>query len=970
MSERPSAPTAVPWALLLGGLRQYAVFSINSEGVIDSWNNGVLELLGYEEDEFVGQDASIIFTPEDRSKLEPELEFATARDRGEAKDDRWHLRKDGSRLWVNGVLRCVHDDQGIVIGYMMIMRDETVKRAADQRLRESEELFSKAFRSNPTPIAILELAGLRTIEVNGAFESAFRLSGPAMLGRTLQDLCFEVADEVFDHARYELAHGRSVSVETAFRRSGAELGYGTFAFEPIELQGVAHAVMLMHDVTERRRAHVQLEQQHQFVTAVLASLPGVFYMMDGSRLVQWNDELEKVTGLSSEELAKATADDVIVEVEQVREQIDTVLRTGEGAMEGHLRTRDGALVPYLLTGRRVRRNGQALVLGVGINITEQVAARRGLERQAREQAVVADLAATAFLPGGLNTVLGLAARRVAETMEAQHVHIVEEDAGVYLVRAAVDADGASIIPRAITKEALAERAGRADRDARDAAATGHWPANILAPLGLSSGIHAQIHGRGRPFGFLEALSERSNAFTEEDVNFLRSLAPLLAAMAEQQRLHEELEQRADNDGLTGLLTRSAFDRRLVDALAQGERNRTKVAVLFIDLDRFKSVNDSLGHQAGDEVLRNVALRLRESVRSWDVIARLGGDEFVLFMPDIESSAEIAHVTNRIMAALRAPFTVGGREIWIGTTVGIAVFPDDGADARTLLQAADAALYEGKARGRNTFHFFTREQHEQTMKRLEFESQLRHALEGDEFHVVYQPQVDFASDTVRVVEALIRWHHPTRGDLAPSEFMSVAEAIGLAVPVGEWAVRRALTDSVGWRGLPGAPRRVAVNVSPLHFIRPSFPDALLALAAAAGVLPQEVEVELTEATLLRDPDLVMRHLHSLKEKGVSIVLDDFGTSAAPLARMRRLPIDKLKIDETFTHELHHRSGRRLVESIVQIALGLEIEPVAEGIETSEQDRVVREVGFSAAQGRYYLEASPREQLLAFLTGRTS
>ncbi len=937
MSGTPAASNAVPWDLLLAGLRGYAVFAMSPEGVIRSWNEGVRELLGYEEHEFVGQNATIIFTPEDRISLEPESEFELACNQGEVVGDRKQQ-----------------------------LQDKTDKRASDQGLLESEERFEKAFRSNPTPMAILELPELRTVEANGAFADAFRLSGSAIMGRTLEDVCFGGDDDAFDYARYELVHGRSARVETSFRRQGTEQSYGTFAFEPIELRGAPHAVMLMNDVTERSRAHEQLEQQHQFVTAVLASLPGVFYMMDGRQLVQWNDELERVTGLSSRELAKAKADDVIVEAAEVREQIDTALKMGQASMEGHLRTKDGGLVPYLLTGRRVMRGDQTLVLGVGVDITEQVAARQTLERQAREQAVVADLAATAFSAGALDPLLELATRRVAETLMAKHVHIVETDASGCIVRFAVDRDGPPTAALAITSEALTERAARASQGGD----TGRWPEEILAPLGLKSGIHAQIRGRGQSFGLIEALSDRADAFSEEDVRFLRSLAYLLAATAEQHRLHEELEHRADHDGLTGLLTRSAFELRLVDALAQAERKGTKVAALFIDLDRFKSVNDSLGHQAGDEVLRHVALRLRDSVRSWDVTARLGGDEFVLFMPDIESSAEIAHVTNRVLAALEAPFTVGGREIRISTTVGIATYPDDGQDVRTLLQAADTALYEGKARGRNTFHFFTREQHERAMERLELETQLRNALDRDEFQLVYQPQVDFASDAMNVVEALIRWQHPTRGSVAPSEFMAVVEAIGLAVPVGEWTIHRALLDHVGWRGLPGAPDRVSINISPPHFLQPTFPDDLLALAQAAGVEPHEIEVELTESTLLRDPDLVTHHLLLLEAHGIGIVLDDFGTSAAPLAHLRSLPIDRLKIDETFTHQLHHSNGRRLVESIIQIALGLGIDPIAEGIETSEQDVVAREVGFKAAQGRYYLAANARKKLLAFLKGRTS
>ncbi len=963
MTELSSETNAVPWDELLTGLRRYAVFAISPEGVIDSWNEGVRELLGYEELEFLGQNANIIFTAEDRDALADAREFTLARDDGEVTEARWHLRKDGSRVWSNGVLRCTRNDQGVVVGYMKIMRDMTENRTDAMRLLESEERFSKAFNSSPMPIAILELPRLQAVEVNVAFGGAL-LKGSTVLGQALEDICFEAKEGAFDQVRYKLAEGRSASAEMTFPRKGAEQGFGTLAFEPIELGGKAHAVMFVTDVTEQRNANAQLEQQKQFVNAILSSLPGVFYVTNGHRLVQWNDELERVTGLSGEELAIAKSDDVILEAEKVREQIDTVLKSGHASIEGHLRTKGGALVPYLLTARRVMRAGEALVLGVGIDRTEQVEARRGYDRLAREQSVVADLAASAFSAEGLDQVLDLAARRVAETLMAEHVHIVETKADNYVLRAAIDRDGAATAKRTIANEALAERARFAANDGE----TSRWPAELLTPLGLHGGIHALIRGHEQSFGFIEALSDRADAFETEDERFLRSLAYFLAAAVEQFRLNRELEHRADHDSLTGLLTRSAFELRLEGALAQAERNRSKVAVLFIDLDRFKSVNDSLGHQAGDEVLRNVALRLRETVRSWDVTARLGGDEFVLFMPDIESSTEIVHVTKRLLVALEAPFAIGGRELRISTTVGVAVFPDDGKDVRTLMQAADAALYEGKARGRNTFHFFTREQHERAMERLELETRLRTAIERNAFQVVFQPQVDFALDAVTVVEALMRWEQPDRTNFAPSKFMPLADAIGLAVPLGEWAIRYALDEHVGWRGTPGAPLRVAINVSPGHFIQPSFPAALLELARAAGAEPDEIEIEFTEETLLRDPILVTRHLNSLKEHRVGIVLDDFGTHAAPLAGLQFLPIDRLKVNETFTHQLHEPRGRRLVESIVQIALSLDICPVAEGIETSEQDAVAREVGFKAAQGHYYQAPSAREQLFTFLAAR--
>lgn len=953
----------MPWPALLGGLRAYAAFTLDADGVIDSWNAGVHELLGYAEDEFVGRHGSMIFTLEDRAQGAFDAELDGARERGEATDDRWHLRKDGSRLWVNGIMRCVRDEAGAVVGYLKIMRDQTEKRAIDERLEESEERFAKAFRSSPSPILVFELPGARVIDVNEAFSRTFWLSRPRVVDRTLFEIGIAPEGVALEGVLEELVRGEPVRFEAPFRRGDEGMGHGAFAFEPIALGGKPHAVMQLHDVTDWRRTHDQLGQQHELVTAILDSLPGVFYMLDRGHLVRWNHELKRVTGLSDEELRMATADVLAVEGDAIREHIDVAFRTGEAAVEAHLRAADGGPVPYLLTGRRVVLGDEPFVLGVGVDIGDQVRARRVLERQAREQAVFAELTAMSLSADDLGTVLGFAARRIAEALGAEHVQIVEFQEQGAVVRAGFHAEGALAAP-ALTASARFE-ADRDDLLARDA---GAWPTEDLARLGLRSGVRARIDGRRGPFGLIEALSEREGAFGEEDVRFLRAAAFLLAGAVEQRRLVRELAHRADHDDLTGLLSRAAFERRLVDALERAKRQEVMVAVLFLDLDRFKNVNDSLGHQAGDEVLRIVARRLREVVRSWDVVARHGGDEFVLFLPDVKSSSEVAHVTARVLETFAEPFAVAGLELTISTTVGVALFPENGENADMLLRAADTALYEGKARGRNSFHFFTREQNERVSERLELEADLRRAVDGSEFEMVYQPQVDLVDGGVRVVEALLRWRHPVRGALPPSAFLPVAEAIGLAVPVGEWILRQALGAHAAWRGRPGMPERVAVNASARYFLKPAFPDTLAALAREADVAPHEIEIEVSEATLLQDPELVAAHMRSVKDLGFRLVIDDFGRTSAPLARLRSLPVDRLKVDGTLTHRLREARERRLVEAIVQVALGLGIDPVAEGVETSEQHRDVLELGFRAAQGSHHSRPLPRHEVLGFLGER--
>ncbi len=582
MGSERRRTSASPWSALVGGLRAYAVFTMDADGVIDSWNEGVRELLGFEEEEFVGRPGTIIFTPEDNARGAAASELAAARLNGEAMDDRWHVRKDGSRLWVNGIVHAVSDGAGEVVGFLKIMRDQT----------------------------------------------------------------------------------------------------------------------------EKLHAEVRLEEQRDLLSAVIDSLPGVFYMFDEDGLKLWNRELERVTGFSANELRAATSEDLLVDAGQLPEHLEEIRRVGNLSVELELRTKGGPGIPYLFTSQRVVLDDAPLVLGLGIEMADQVEGRQLLERFALEQAAVAELAAYTLTTADTQAVLDLATRRVAETLEAAHVRIVEFAPGTEQEEASVAAEPGRE-PEGEPPELLgAEHPG--DDSASGSGDVLELPEAELAPFGLRSGVRTYIRGPKRLFGFVEVLSERENAFSSDDITFLQSVAFLLAGALETQRLHRELERRAETDDLTGLLNRMAFEHRLIAALGRAERQGTSVAVLFVDLDKFKTVNDTYGHQAGDEVLEQAAQRLRETVRSWDVVGRHGGDEFVLFLPDVRSRDEVVHVAERLLKAFSSPFTAAGRDHHIGATIGISLYPEDGTDSDRLLICADDALYRGKAEGRHSFHFFRSE----------------------------------------------------------------------------------------------------------------------------------------------------------------------------------------------------------------------------------------------------------------------
>ncbi len=947
----------------------YALFTLDPEGVITSWNSGVRNLLGYEAAEFVRQHVDMIFTLEDRALGVVEDELARARETGDAQQDYWLLHKDGSRVWANCETHTLGDFPDATTGFLTILRHETARPAPASSIERNPDQEESYLRISPTAIAVLEQPALRILDVNRAFAQVFGLDSRQLVGQALSEAGMDLNEARLTHLRSELAQGKHVFMEASFLRQDGEQGAGTFTFEPIMVEDKPHTVMLMRDITKSREVRNRLEAKRQLITAILDSLPGIFYMMDarfrdGPRLVRWNAELERVTGLSAENLERVKPGQVVVDGDKFSDHIDAAFRTGGDSLEGQVRAADGSLVPYLFTARKVTLAGQTFVLGIGKTIHEQIRMREVLERRVREQATFADLSAATLSSEDLTSILALAAQRVAETLNAKEVHIAEclaERSEVCITYPPGGENWNSLSP---------DHNNRFDSfpSGLPSSDDGTWPKELLESLGHKSGIRARITGPGHRFGFIEALSEQEQSFSAEDVSFLRNVASLLTGVIAESHLRQELAYRADHDDLTGLLKRAAFERRLSDALGSAQRKKKNVAVLFLDMDRFKRINDSFGHQAGDEILHGVAERLRDEVRSFDVVGRLGGDEFALFLPDVDSSTEVAHFAKRLLKTLQAPFDISGHELEVGATVGIATFPADGNDAETLLRAADMAMYEGKLLGRNTMHFFTTEQNERVSKRLKLEADLKHSLRRDEFRVSYQPEVDLSSGAVRVVEALIRWHRPDHGELLPGEFLKVAEDNGLAVPIGEWMLQRAFADHAGWRGLPGAPQRVSVNVSPLHFIQPYFTAKLAELASAEGVMPSEVEIELSEQCLLQDPTVVEEQLLALRELGVHIVLDGFGANFSPFSRLRSLPIERIKLDESFTHDSDDEHGSRLTDAIVQVALSLGVEPVAKGVETESQHHAVRELGFSAAQGRWYAGPCSRDELLAFLRER--
>ncbi len=436
---------------------------------------------------------------------------------------------------------------------------------------------------------------------------------------------------------------------------------------------------------------------------------------------------------------------------------------------------------------------------------------------------------------------------------------------------------------------------------------------------------------------------------EEDREYLGTYG-VARDVTDRKEAERTINFQAYHDLLTQLPNRALFKDRLNLALAQTKRSSQRLAVMFLDLDRFKLVNDTLGHICGDELLQAVSHRLQECLREGDTLARFGGDEFTLLLPQIYGQEDAEAIAKKIIAKLRDPFFIEGHELYVTISIGIAMYPHDGTSMEMLVKNADIAMYCIKGRGSNDYQFFSSEMNNVSVARLSLERDMRKAMENDQFTLYYQPQVDVASGRIVAMEALIRWEHPDRGLIPPSEFVAVAEETGLIMQLGEWALRTACETLRSWQIDGIIDVRMAVNLSALQVEHKNFVDHIIREVKRNSLIGENLEVEITENLIMQDMDNTIQKLIKLNEYGVKVAIDDFGTGYSSLSYLQRLPIHTVKIDRSFVHEIKSQPDDAcIVNAIIAMAKGLKLNLIAEGVETAEQFNYLRDQGCTEVQG---------------------
>jgi diguanylate cyclase (GGDEF)-like protein/PAS domain S-box-containing protein len=697
----------------------------------------------------------------------------------------------------------------------------------------------------------------------------------------------------------------------------------TFTDETIALMRIAGEIFA--SAIERARAYGAIsasEERHRLLFE--RNLAGVYHNLPDGRMLDCNDAMARMLGYETkDELLRLNARDLYYDPSERDEFLDKIEEQGGvSGIETCLRRKDGSPVWLLESVHLLRSGGQTVLEGTVIDITARKRAETALRESEARYRLMAENSTDLISRSTLDGKIAYASDAVRNLLGYEPADVVGLE-----FRKLIHPDDLHIINRAAAELASGGAQSFSYRVRR------------------SDGTYVWFESTSR------AILNPETGRTDEVVSVSRDIS-------ERRQAEEQIEYQAYHDALTGLPNRLLFRDRVTIALAHAKRQRTPVAVMFLDLDRFKFVNDTLGHSLGDELLRAVAARLRAVLREGDTIARMGGDEFTVLLADLKQVEDAAKIAQKLIDTIAYPFRVEGHELYVTTSVGIALHPDDGDTAESLLKNADAAMYRAKDAGRNSYQLCTKAMNSRAAERLSIENTLRRAIDREELVLHFQPLVRLDTRQISGMEALLRWNRPGHGIVPPATFIGIAEETRMIIPIGEWVLRQACKQAREWQKGAHPGLRISVNLSPRQFQQSDLCDVVSAALNESGLDPRSLELEITESTAMLNTERTIATLLELRDLGVRIAIDDFGTGHSALSYLRRYPIDRVKIDREFVQEIEtSRSNRAIVSAIVAMAHGLDLFVTAEGVETEAQVNFLREQKCEEVQGFLFGRPAP-------------
>ena len=939
---------------ILAALPQ-VLWAIDATGTFLFSEGGGLGVLGLEPGEVVGQNAFDVYADT------PEILDALRRGLG-GEELTWLVRVQ-ARVFET-VSRPVRGADGRVEGVAGVSVDITGRKNAEDLLRASEARYRQLFETSPVPMCVYDEENLRFLAVNDAAVAYYGYSATDFLVRTLPEILVEnsgspVSAPGIEPPRTTRARHR--------RKDGSEVEVRVTT-HPLELGTRTARMMLVEDMTDRVRADA-LQAALYRIAEITAS---------ASDLTSFYEELHRTVGelMYARNFYIAIADEAagLIRFPYFVDEFDPPpdpIRPGQGLTGVVMRTGR----PLMLTGAEIEERvaageldaqGTTTVDWLGVPLRSGERTFGVLTVQTYSESIrygIREKELLTFVSQHIATAVERkrAADAVARS-ERQYRSLFENANDAVLI---IDPESRRILnANRRAGEAYgyepSDLIGMTLDDLMDEPGSAEEETARIAREGSIRNVGSAHRGRnGTPIDMLVSASMM-------DYEGGRAILSIHHDVTETRRAEKQIERLAYEDALTGLANRVRFEDRLGIALATARRESHPLAVLFIDLDRFKVVNDSLGHKVGDVLLQQVADRLLPLIRLSDTLARVGGDEFVLLLSKIDQRESAGVVARKIQEIFRKPFRIGQRELFVTPSIGISVFPEDGDDADSLVKNADVAMYVAKQRGRDNYQFYSRSGQRGGLERLELESKLHHAIENEEFRVHFQPQVSLRNGVITGMEALVRWKHPTRGILLPADFISLAEDSGLIVDLGMLVLELACRQARAWRNKGYRDLSVAVNLSIRQLQEADFAARVKDVLDATALPPGQLRLEITESVAMQNLDISIEALGKLKRLGVGITMDDFGTGYSSLSYLKILPVDTLKIDRSFIRDVaRDTNDASIVRASIVLAHELRLRVVAEGVETPDQLHFLRQHQCDEVQGFLFSPALPAEKFEALL-----